>query len=151
MKAYSLDCAALIAAERQDPDMLRAIDRWSEEGAYLSISSIALAEWCVGRNAVKDAGRRSRADRFFEAFIELLPIQHLTTRDAIRTGEIAGLLRSQGKTVALPDALIACQALRRNLTVVTGNIRHFSKIPGLEVVDSKEKAPDVEDAEGQEG
>lgn len=142
MKAYSLDCAALIAAERKDPAMVQALDQWSEEGVYLSISSVALAEWCVGWNAVKDPGRRLRAARFFEAFIAVLPIQHLTARDAIRTGEIAGLLRSEGKTVALPDALIACQALRRNLTVVTGNLRHFSQIPDLDLVSPNQKAPE---------
>jgi tRNA(fMet)-specific endonuclease VapC len=51
--------------------------------------------------------------------------------------EIYGSLRAQlereGRRLDEPDLRIASIALSRGLTVVTGNVRHFSRVPGLAV------------------
>jgi predicted nucleic acid-binding protein len=149
MNSISLDSSALIEAERRSPEMLAALAQWRDSGVRLSISAVALAEWCVGWHAVKDPDRKARASRFFESFVDLLPVQHVVKRDALRTGEIVGKLKASGVTLEIADALIGCQALRRNRAVVTSNTRHFSQISGIEIVDPNEMAPDVEDVEGQ--
>jgi len=52
-------------------------------------------------------------------------------------GETYGRLRAEleqaGTPIGEPDLRIAAIALTHNLTVVTGNIRHFARVPGLRV------------------
>ena len=52
-------------------------------------------------------------------------------------GEAYGRLRAElersGTPLAEPDLRIASIAVTHNLTVVTGNVRHFSRVPGLRV------------------
>jgi len=44
---------------------------------------------------------------------------------------IRGDLRNRGELIGDPDILIAATALHHNLTLVTGNVRHFQRIAGL--------------------
>ena len=46
-------------------------------------------------------------------------------------GDIKAFLRSQGQLLEDADLLIAATALTFNLTLVTNNVRHFSRIPHL--------------------
>jgi tRNA(fMet)-specific endonuclease VapC len=48
-------------------------------------------------------------------------------------GRTKACLESRGLTTFEPDLQIAAIALVHNLTLVTGNIRHYSGIPGLRV------------------
>ena len=51
--------------------------------------------------------------------------------------EIYGALRADleriGKRLDDPDLRIASIALSRDLTLVTGNVRHFERVPGLRI------------------
>ena len=53
------------------------------------------------------------------------------------SGEAYGRLRAglerAGAQIGEADTRIAAIALTYNLTVVTGNVRHFSRVPGLQV------------------
>ena len=46
-------------------------------------------------------------------------------------GEIAASLEVQGRRLADADLQIAATALRHDLEMVTGNVRHFERIPNL--------------------
>ena len=52
-------------------------------------------------------------------------------------GEAYGRLRAEleraGTPIGEPDTRIAAIALTNDLTVVTGNVRHFTRVPGLRV------------------
>ena len=48
-------------------------------------------------------------------------------------GPLRANLEAIGKRLADPDLFIAAIALSRDLTLVTGNVRHFERIPGLRV------------------
>ena len=48
---------------------------------------------------------------------------------------IRAYLENKGVPIGPFDTQIAAQGLARNLTVVTNNIREFSRIPGLKVED----------------
>ena len=62
--------------------------------------------------------------------IQILPFDRAS-------GEICGSLRADlersGTPLAEPDLRIAAIALTNNLTVVTGNVRHFSRVRELRV------------------
>jgi predicted nucleic acid-binding protein len=49
-------------------------------------------------------------------------------------GRIEGDQAAHGVTIAFEDLLIAATALQLGFGVVTGNVRHFEQIPGLQIV-----------------
>jgi tRNA(fMet)-specific endonuclease VapC len=48
-------------------------------------------------------------------------------------GPLRAQLEAAGRPLAEPDLRIASIALARGLTLVTGNVRHFERVPGLQV------------------
>jgi len=48
-------------------------------------------------------------------------------------GQLRADLERAGTPLSEPDLRIAAIALTHDLTVVTGNVRHFSRVPGLRV------------------
>ena len=53
--------------------------------------------------------------------------------DAFRAGEIRAYLQARGTPIGAYDTLIAGQALARDLTLVSRNIREFSRVDDLRV------------------
>ncbi len=62
-----------------------------------------------------------------------LPVLPFDSAAARRYGTVRAALERQGTPVAEADLRIAAIALARGLIVVTGNVRHFGRIPGLTV------------------
>ena len=52
-------------------------------------------------------------------------------RDALRAGDLSAQLRRIGCGISENDLLLAAHALSRNLLLVTRNVRHFERVPGL--------------------
>lgn len=48
-------------------------------------------------------------------------------------GKLRADLERQGITISEPDLRIASITLTNGLTLITGNVRHFEKIPGLSI------------------
>ncbi len=46
-------------------------------------------------------------------------------------GSLRATLEREGRPLAEPDLRIAATALSRDLTLVSGNVRHFARVPGL--------------------
>lgn len=96
----------------------------------LAISSIVAHELYFGSFA---SARRAFNLGAIEALkFAILPFD---AEDARRSGQIRAALRSAGTPIGSYDVLIAGQALARNLTLVTNNIREFRRVPGLAVED----------------
>ena len=53
--------------------------------------------------------------------------------EARRFGELAAALQADGRPLADADLQIAATALHHDLVLVTGNLRHFERVPGLEL------------------
>jgi predicted nucleic acid-binding protein len=49
-------------------------------------------------------------------------------------GRIEGQEAAKGNVLPFNDPMIAAAAIEPNYAVLTGNIRHFAKIPGLTVI-----------------
>ena len=52
---------------------------------------------------------------------------------AYQAGKLRAHLRKKGQAIDLPDLQIAAIAIDRGLTLVTGNVQHFIRIPDLKV------------------
>jgi len=83
------------------------------------------------------ACRTARRDELIRAFEELvlsrLTVLPFDLESARVFGRLKASLEKRGLPRSEPDLRIAAIALQYRLTIVTGNIRHFSDIPGLAV------------------
>ncbi|HUE74455.1 MAG TPA: type II toxin-antitoxin system VapC family toxin [Pirellulaceae bacterium] len=96
------------------------------------VSAITVAELRYGAMRSKDPGRNMAAlDAFLQPF-QFLPFAEDATA---AYGTIRAELQSKGTPIGALDMLIAAQAVALGLTVVTNNVREFSRVPGLAVED----------------
>ena len=73
------------------------------------------------------------AEREFKQFLRrapVLPLNRTIMRDFAR---LRGDLRRRGQIIMDPDILIAATALHFDRVLVTRNLRHFNRIPGLKL------------------
>ena len=122
---YLLDTCICIALLRKNPSV---IQRLREVGTHnCKISDITLAELYFG--AFKSGKEKhfndvSEISKLFKKF----PIQYMR-----KYGEIRWELERQGLRIGDMDMFIAATAIEEELILVTDNIKHFSRIPGLKV------------------
>ncbi|MFQ5741696.1 MAG: type II toxin-antitoxin system VapC family toxin [Acidobacteriota bacterium] len=89
----------------------------------LSISIITVYEFAEGFLPAQEQACRHALSRY--------NILQLTTEIAWKAGQISRQLRTSGQRLGDNDILIAATALRHRLPLVTKNLRHFERIPGL--------------------
>jgi len=102
-------------------------------GSHIFISSIAASELWYG--AFKSQRQTSNRRALEEFLIPPLRTLSFDDEDAIVAGRIRAELHAGGKPIGGYDLLIASQALRQHLTVVTANVSEFSRVKGLKWVD----------------
>jgi tRNA(fMet)-specific endonuclease VapC len=127
---YLLDTNACIALINRKPSMVRArLDRALGENGELFVSAVAAFElwYGVAKSAHQEANAR-RVETFLAGPVSVLPFEQ---EDARSAGKIRASLEAGGKSIGTYDLLIAGQALCRNLTLITANLREFSRIRGL--------------------
>jgi predicted nucleic acid-binding protein len=82
----------------------------------------------------KPALRAIRQKEFLGLLTSLSDVIPFEKDQADKAGELHALLSSKGIVIDDIDILIAACALTRGATLVTGNAKHFTRIPGLTVI-----------------
>jgi len=103
--------------------------------AQVFYCDVTLAELYYGA-LLKRTQSRAKGDellRRIEALRRLFPRLALTPDVAHRFGKIKTDLHLRGLLMDDFDILIAAHALTHQCTLVTNNVRHFQRIPGLAV------------------
>ena len=131
---YLLDINACIALINGNPPSVRTkFKRATDAGAQVFVSSVALFELWYG---VAKSSRREFNKKRLEAFFAG-PVHPLSFEDG--DAELAGAIRADleaaGKPIGAYDVLIAGQAMRNKLTLITANISEFARIKELEWAD----------------
>lgn len=125
---YLLDTDILVFLKRGKYDIQGRIERIGKSN--IALSEISLAELYVG--VYKGGyGDLEPILRFLSETFNVLPISSVIKTFA----KIRASLESQGNRLPDFDLLIAATAIAGGYTLVTHNTRHFSRIPGLKVVD----------------
>ncbi len=68
-----------------------------------------------------------------EKLLELIPVHPLTRAAANRAAQLRSELASLGSPIGAYDLLIAATAIEHGATLVTNNVREFSRVAGLTV------------------
>ena len=98
---------------------------------HLRLSALVLAELEYG--AAKSGLARHRAR--IGGLLANLMVEPFQREDSERYGQLRALLERRGEIIGTVDLLIAAQALRLGATIVTHNLREFTRVPGLKVED----------------
>ena len=72
----------------------------------------------------------TRIERQILPRIGILPFAY---KEAMKAGELIHHLHSLGQPIGIEDIMIASIALCNALTVVSANIKHFSRVPDLKI------------------
>jgi tRNA(fMet)-specific endonuclease VapC len=131
---YLLDTNAVVALLRNKPVEVRARYRAAQQGGdTIALSSIVLFElWYGAAKSTHVADNVERLRILLTADIDLLDFDD---EDAHAAGQIRATLEPDGHPIGAYDLLIAAQAIRRGLTVVTANTAEFSRVTGLSLAD----------------
>jgi tRNA(fMet)-specific endonuclease VapC len=70
-----------------------------------------------------------------------VPCLMLTREAALRAGALLRELRSSGSAIDVRDAMQAGICLQADAPLVTRNVRHFSRVPGLRVTEPADWSP----------
>ena len=130
MIEYSLDTNACIGLINGSSTRLRS--RFADaarDDAVLCVSTVVLHELWFG--VEKSARRDHNTDRvrtFLSGVVEVLAFDDADARAA---GAVRAELERLGTPIGAYDYLIAGQAVRRGLTLVTANTREFERVDGL--------------------
>ncbi len=129
--AYLFDTDAISEVLKRHPALeyvawLRELPREEQYTSAVSIGEL-----------YKGAFRSARCDWHLENIDErvlpsltVLPYDVSTAR---RYGEIRAFLESKGEPLDDADLMIAATALTHGLVLVTGNLRHYSRVPDLHI------------------
>ena len=99
------------------------------------IQDLVATTWMTAAELHYGAARskQSRANRAVVAeFLETLPVLGLDAPASERFGSLKAKLEKSGNRLADADLLIASTALASGAILVTGNIRHYDRIPQLQ-------------------
>ena len=127
---YVLDTNACIALINGKPTAVRirfqdAIAR----GAELNVSSVVVFElWYGVAKSAQQESNTSRLETFLAGPISLLSFDE---EDARAAGRIRAAVEKAGRPIGAYDLLIAGQAVRHKLTLVTANGKEFARVKGL--------------------
>jgi tRNA(fMet)-specific endonuclease VapC len=96
----------------------------------VSVSTIGLFElwYGVGKSAHVERNARS-----LQAFLDPLHVLAFEGEDSRIAGDIRAGLERNGSPIGPYDYLIAAQAVRHNLTLITANEGEFSRVGGLKI------------------
>jgi tRNA(fMet)-specific endonuclease VapC len=126
--SYLLDTNILSDLARNPGGVVaRQISKAGEDSVCTSI--VVAAELRYGALKSASAKLSERIDLILSA-LEILPLEAPADREY---AALRHYLTGQGTPIGPNDLLIAAHALAHNLTVVTGNVREFSRVPGLKV------------------
>lgn len=96
----------------------------------VAISSITYSELMLG---VRKSSRPEQNEVALRQFTSPLQILPYTEEAALVYGEIRAQLERKGTPIGPLDTLIAAHANSLDLTLVTNNVKEFSRVPGLRV------------------
>lgn len=131
MKRGLLDTNMLSYYLKGEPRVLEQAQNYLAIYGVLEFSLVSYYEVCRGLEW--SGATRKMVD--FESLVQWCTVWELDRRAAREAARISTALHQKGQPIEEADILIAATARSVGLAVITHNVRHFSRIDGLEVED----------------
>ncbi len=128
MSRYLIDTDWIIDALNNQATAVNHLTDLAPEG--LAVSLISYGELWEGAKFARNPEREIYG---LEAFLQGKDMLTLSVEIMRRFGDLRGALRQSGQSLSDLDLLIAATALEHDLVLVTRNVRHFQRVPGLQL------------------
>ena len=125
-----LDTDVLVSDLRGKTSILREL-----EGKDPATTVVNAFELFHGAYKSKESSANLSATR---GLLGSLRLVGLSVKAAERAGEVLAQAQKSGQAIEIRDLLIGCIAREEGLSILTHNVKHFRKIPGLTVLDADE-------------
>lgn len=132
-----------LPAERAMTEVARCLESQLGENEVVAIAAITASELLHGVHRAT-AEHRARRAAFVEAIIAAFPTLSFDLLVARVHARIWAGLASSGTEVGAHDRLVAATAMSAGWRVGTANIRHFNRIPGLDVTSLQMSQPAID-------
>ena len=127
---YLLDTNACIALNKGEPAPVRGrFARAVGAGSQVWVSTVVLFELWYG--VVKSTRSKENAQDLAKFLAGPVRVLNFDEADAREAGDVRASLERIGKPIGAYDVLMAGQARRRALTLVTANAKEFGRVKGL--------------------
>jgi tRNA(fMet)-specific endonuclease VapC len=127
--SFLLDTNVCIAAMNDRPANMRdCLNEAVARRGKATVSTLTIFELRFG--IAKSARIVSNTERL-DLFLTSLQILSFDQEDARIAGNIRAELERTGRPIGPYDYLIAAQAIRHDLTLITANEKEFARVPGL--------------------
>src|SRR5688572_6303300 len=107
----------------------------ASEPTDIAIPEPVLAEIAFGIERLPRSKRRTALQSRFDLICSELPRAEWTDAVSQAYGRIKAMLERRGTRIEDFDAAIAAHALATNATLVTANVEHMTRVPGLQIQD----------------
>lgn len=130
MSKYLLDTNALseVMRKRPNPGLVQRLGEIRSRDTFTSVVCVAELRYAAARVAQGNHLWKRIVDEVLSR-IQILP---LGEAEAERAGDLLAALEALGEPIGVEDVWISATALEHGLTVITRNLRHFGRIPGLD-------------------
>ena len=129
MYLFDTDTITNIFKKRPHPELLARLKEIPAASQF--ISTVTISEIVYG--AQKSARPGYHLDNLEKILLPAVNILTFDSKAAYVCGRLRAELEAAGTPLSLADLEIAAIAMANNLTLVSGNERHFSRIQGLKL------------------
>ncbi len=129
MKPAIIDTDTTSYFFRNNANVVAKLEEYLQEHGFVYLSVVTYYEVLNGLY-FKDAKNQLAQ---FEKFIKLNQVLPLTNQIARKSAKLYAELRRKGHNIGHNDVLIAGTAIVNDLTLITNNVRHFSRIKELDI------------------
>lgn len=125
-----VDTCFIIDIMNNDESALASLDRLEHGAEPIILTSLNVFELYSG---IAQSKVPEKEKEKVEAILDTQTVISFEEDDAKKGGYIYGLLQKKGDTIDIMDCMLAGIAKSRIEPILTRNIRHFKKVPGLMV------------------
>lgn len=129
--AWLIDTTVFIELDRRGAPLHELAAAIPVEPAALA--AITVSELLVGVHRAATARQRSRRLDYVESILSQMPVLPFDVDSAKTHARLFVELRAAGQSIGSNDLIIAATALTHGYAVLTHNLRHFERVPGLAV------------------
>ncbi len=129
-----VDSSVIVAVQRRRFDWRAFAGSLGNEELF--VTTITLSEMLHGAHRAQTGEQREKRLRFADRLERDYRVLTFAVREAHTHAALSAELQMRGETVGAHDLLIAGIALCHGHRVATLNVRVFSRVPGLGVVDA---------------
>jgi tRNA(fMet)-specific endonuclease VapC len=124
---YLLDTNTISFYLQRVPSVLQRLKEVSHD--EVCVSAITTMEIEYGFSL--EPHSRARYGVQYEQLLEEIAIVDFTAADALIAGKIRAELEERGESIGDLDEMLAATAIVQDLTMVTDNFKHFTRVSGL--------------------